>query len=123
MKISDALKSESTMVIPFGDESLTVVYRPSATTIQDIEALKTTKDVGRVAEQIRQQVVRWDLTDDYSNLIPLEPPSPVTITQDGQPVDTSAPMTPVDPLHSVPLGILVKVLIAIQTDQRPDPQA
>lgn len=124
MKISDALKTESTLQVPFGSEHLTVVYRPSAATIQDLEALAKERNVGRLAQQVREQIVRWDLTDEFNNLIPLDAPGPVTITQDGKPVDSTVSITgSADPLHQVPVSILVKILIAIQTDQRPDPQA
>lgn len=127
MKISDALKTESDLRIPFGDQVLNVTYRPSAVTIQDVEALKSDRDIRRVAEQIRQQVVRWDLTDDYSNIIPLERPAPHIVTEDGRPVEQTlsvpADQALADPLASVPISILTTVLIEIQTAQRPSPQA
>jgi hypothetical protein len=127
MKISEALKERKDLTIPFGSGAvLQVTYQPSSVTIADIEALKADRDIKRVAEQIRQQVLQWDLTDDYDRIIPLAPPQPRIITQDGDPIEPGAPTVTEpqkDPLHEVPIHILSKILIAIQTDQRPDPEA
>lgn len=116
MKISDALKRTTDLAVPFGDAVLRLTYRPSAVTIADIEALKADRDIKRVAEQVREQIVQWDLTDDYDRLIPLERPAP-TVTEGGGEIAVA------DPLHGVPIHILTSALIAIQMDQRPSPEA
>lgn len=128
MRISDALKERRDIDVTFGTSVLHVTYQPSTVTIADIEALKADKDIKSVARQVRQQVIQWDLTDDYDRLVPLDPPQPRIITQDGAAVEAEAGAPEVteprtDPLHDVPIHILTKVLIAIQTDQRPDPEA
>ena len=125
MKISDALKVQSDLEIPFGDTKLRVTYRPSAVTIQDIETLKADRNIGRIAEQIRQQIVQWDLTDEYDRLIPIEKPrAGVVVNEQGAPQEGTVDLDVLaDPLHRVPISILTTVLIAVQTAQRPDPQA
>lgn len=123
MKIGDALKTTSDLLVPFGDATLRLTYRPSSVTIADIEALKADRDIKRVAEQVREQVVQWDLTDDYDRLIPLEKPVPKIIESDPESGAVSQIPAQDDPLHAVPISILTKVLIAIQMDQRPSPEA
>lgn len=123
MKISAALSEVHDLEVSFGNETLHIMYRPSAVTLADIEKMKTNRDERRLAEMIREQVVQWDLESDRTGaIVPLtKPTSPLTITEEGKELPADAFVDPI--VEEVPVAIMLKILFAIQADQRPDPQA
>lgn len=122
MKISTALNEMHDLEIPFGNETLRIMYRPSAVTLADIERMKDNPDPMRLADQIREQVVQWDLESDTDGkIVPLEKPQSVLqVMEEGKELPATALRDPI--VDEVPVAIMLKVLLAIQADQRPDPQ-
>jgi len=130
MKISDALKEVRDLDVHFASEVLHITYRPPSWTPAELEELQADKNIRRIVEQIRKLVVKWDLTDEYQRLVPLELPAVearhAVVRENGDPVDTDPALDaapPHDPLMHVPLSIYMKIITAINSDGRPDPQA
>lgn len=130
MKMSDALKEVKDLKVDFGAGGvLNVVYRPPSWTPAEMEALQEDKDIRRIVDQIRKLVIQWDLTDDYNVLVPLEEPTPdpaiVVTSESGQIVEQAEPEQRelYDPLMHVPISIYMKIIQAVNTDGKPDPQA
>lgn len=123
MKISSAMNEMHDLEVPFGNERLRVTYRPSSVTLADIERLSSNRDPRRLAEMIREQIVQWDLEDDQTGMIiPLtKPESPLQVIEEGAELPAETMQDPI--VERVPIAIMVKILFAIQADQRPDPQA
>jgi hypothetical protein len=128
MRMSDALKDIKDLRVDFGQGGiLNITYRPPSWTPAELEALATEKDISKIADQIRKLVVQWDLTDDYNNLIPLAEPEPVPTVvvtdDDGAIIEQGKPEKPYDPLMHVPISIYNKIINAINSDGKPDPQS
>jgi hypothetical protein len=128
MKMSDALKEVKDLRVDFGPGGiLNVIYRPPSWTPAEMEALAADKDIKRIVDQVRKLVIQWDLTDDYNNLIPLElpaAPEAVVVTDDnGKVIEQEEPPAPHDPLMHVPISIYMKIIQAVNSDGKPDPQA
>lgn len=127
MRISDALKQTRDLKVDFGPGGvLNVVYRPPSWTPAEMQALKDQKDVSQIVPQIRKLVVQWDLTDDYNNLIPLDPPPmiPAVLVRDENGDVTDGALTEVDdPLMHVPISIYLAIIRAVNEDGKPSPQA
>jgi len=123
MKISSALNVYSDLTIMFGNEPLHVTYKPSSVTLAELDRLRANPDPMRFADQIREQVVQWDLEDDATGKIVTlnRPESPLKVVEQGVELPVEALSDPI--VDTVPVGIMLKVLIAIQEDQRPSPQA
>lgn len=122
MKISAGLSTTHDVDIPFGNETLHVMYRPSSVTLADIEQLKANPDPMRLADQIREQVVQWDLESDKTgSIVPLnKPQSPMRVMEQGEELPVESLYDPIK--EEVPVAIMLRILIAIQEDQKPDPQ-
>jgi hypothetical protein len=123
MKISSAMNEMHDLDVNFGGEMLHIIYRPSSVTLADVEKMTADKNPRRLAEMIREQIAQWDLEDDETGkIIPLgKPESPLQVMEQGTELPSEAMSDPI--VEKVPIAIMVKILFAIQADQRPDPQA
>lgn len=101
-RISDVIKNEATVLIPAGDEHLSVTYRPSVITPSMQEGVMAAERTGSIQQALygplEQLIVTWDLTDD-----------------DGVPYGTTE-----EALKVVPTVALVHVLMAIFRDLGPN---
>lgn len=106
MRLSQAIKhvdDEKELVIPFGDESITILYSRRKYTPKFEKILKSTNDEGLPAESLSMFitgiVLSWDIIQDNS--------------------DEKVPIT-VEGLSEVPVIVQQKIVEAIAEDQRPN---
>jgi hypothetical protein len=91
-KLSTVARDEALVRVPFGDEAVTVFYRPSQVTGNLIEALEGGANLAALFEPLSRLLARWDLLDDDTN--------------------EEVPTT-VDGLKRVPLDVLIRVAEAV----------
>jgi hypothetical protein len=125
VRISEGLGVPTDLKVTFpSGATLNIVYKPTSYTMLDIERLEkeSKKSPRRIIDAIRRLVLKWDLTDDGGQPVPLEAPasaSTVVVTGDSLKTVQTEPESDDDPLLAIPTIIFMYILRAVNEDQNP----
>lgn len=127
MRLSDAVSPAEEIVVPFAnDEKLTVMYRPTSYTPNELDKMqaeaaekgKSKRGMKSLVASMRAMIVSWDLTEDDGSPISLEAPAPLLSNGEEQRDGNGDVTTEPDPMMDVPINVYTEIMKAANRAQQ-----